>query len=181
MNKSGEFALICNSELPNEVLEAKPHWPSLKKPNFNDLYVWGSTSFIGALNFMHDHHGQALKKGTVLHCFVFTCANEAHRPAGAQRSRANQYKIANGMIGAGHGCIVKVRGSAVPCQVLRIEFVKDYIVGKTCLEEMLTMTAIRVNNKMKAEDVVDIDTKEEGRFMITKEGFVRCVFDTNND
>ena len=58
---------------------------------------------------------------------------------------------------------------------------KDYIVGKTCLEEMLTMTAIRVNNKMKAEDVVDIDTKEEGRFMITKEGFVRCVFDTNND
>ena len=51
---------------------------------------------------------------------------------------------------------------------------KDYVPGKTCLEDMLRMTAIRVNGKMKAGDKVDIDTKEKGRFVITKEGGIRC-------
>ena len=176
LNENGEIALICNKDIPNEVLEAKPHYSTLSREmNKNDLFGWGTTSFIGAIDFMCGHHGQDLNKGTVLHCFVFTPLNEAHCPAGSEDPRVWQFKpLGGGNIGNGHGCIVQVRGSAVPCQVLRIEFVKDYVPGKTCLEDMVRMTAIRVNGKMKAGDKVDIDTKEKGRFVITKEGGIRC-------
>ena len=179
LNDFGEIELMCNRNLGKKILEAKPHWPSLKEPNYNDSYVWGTTSFLNALHFMHNHHKQDLKKGTVLHCFVFTALNEAHRPRGAKNPRAGQYKMASGTIASGHGCIVKVSEKAVPCQVLRVEMMKDYVVGETTLEEMLEITAIRVNRNMKARNAVKYDAKEKGRFVITKYD-IRCECEAND-
>ena len=104
---------------------------------------------------------------------VFTVANEAyHHKNDEATARANQYRI-NGEIGKYHECMVKVQEKATPCHVLKIEFTEDHVEGKS-LKDIVEITAIRVNGKMKDTDAVEIDTKVKKNFEIAK-GFIRCT------
>lgn len=62
----GKIVLVCNDDL--DVLP--PHWKDLdkRKRNPKDINVWGTTHFLGGIDFMRGHHKQDLTKGKVLYC-----------------------------------------------------------------------------------------------------------------
>lgn len=106
---------------------------------------------------------------------VFTVGNEAYRhKSDGATARANQYRIAGGTIGLHHECMVRVQEKATPCHVLKIEFTEDYVEGGKSLKDIVEITAIRVNGKMKDTDAVEIDTKVKSNFTIAK-GFIECT------
>jgi len=106
---------------------------------------------------------------------VFTVKNEAYHHKDSETSaRANQYRIANGTIGAGHDCMVQVQEKATPCHVLKIVFTDNYRKGENRLKDIMEITAIRVNGKMANTDAVEIDTKVKSNFKIAK-GLIRCT------
>ena len=106
---------------------------------------------------------------------VFTVKNEAYRhKSDGATARANQYRIGYGTIGKHHECMVRVQEKATPCHVLKIEFTEDYVEGGKSLKDIVEITAIRVNEKMTNNDVVEIDTKVKSSFKIAK-GLIRCT------
>ena len=109
----------------------------------------------------------------MLHCLVFTSQNEVMR-------RAYQLVIADennpsmpegrGTPTWSHECMAWAKGSAVPDLVLKIEFVDDYEFGDSkVLRDLIKVTAVRVNGKMKMKDAVSYSANDDV-FGITEEG-----------